>query len=377
MSALQNTLELERILNSDTRSPDEVHRLIDAGIDPFYKQGELVARIATTYNNSTLKWYTKKSSAEFMASRYRAWNIVKAVWDNYRASQGKSAEGIERIYTKDARPDKRNSIAYLRVIRESLMEDDDFSVTLLKMMGWDFPPVLIQALGIDFTSSEDLPNRGGYDSLSNSAYVLSVSQLSALGDFEDTVKAFAGSQVMLAESKDDKPFLIANLLLGGWNYLIDYDKYVEEVLWATRAFLASPNRKWVSGISNPSSTMFVEFASNFREPSNLFKGIALLEEVSREKGFELKYEDDGSFRVAVNRKGDRMPALRGIQMIPEADLAEKKTLAAIYLRWREKGLMTAADRDGMIAEMRALPDEDGNVETFVEAMELLHAGYEN
>ena len=152
MTALANTQRLEDILDSDdpgsAKHVAEVHQLIKDGIDPLYQQGAIVSRVACIYGSSTLSWYDISTSAEFMFDATRAWNLVKAVWHIFPHSP----QGIQRVYTQDARPDKQRSAAYMRALRESLQQGNPFCVALLRLMGKDFPPPIFQALLTDVRS---------------------------------------------------------------------------------------------------------------------------------------------------------------------------------------------------------------------------------
>ena len=199
MSALDNICEIEKILNSDSSRSrkTEVMSLIEKGIDPTYKNGDVVVRVEIEYGSSTLVWYTKETSAVFMHDLRRAWNIVNAAYKAYKKSGG--SEGITQIYKKDSREDKRNSVAYLRALRTSLLDNSLFSLELVKLMGKNYPPAIFQALTVDFTSSKNI-----HKDIHKSVYVITLSELAAVG--YEKVSAFASFQAMLAEHNGDRHF---------------------------------------------------------------------------------------------------------------------------------------------------------------------------
>lgn len=389
---MENTLELERILNEDhpgavgknvrdiaetdfrfsinDENISQVHSLIRGGISPEYERGELVSKVAMAYGINTLEWYTKETSADFMNSRQRAWNLVQAMLYRYRVS--KSSAGISRVYNEDTRKNKSQSIAYLRGIREALQEDSLFSPGLIKLMEKNFPAVLFQALSDDFTDSKQLPSKDGYDSLLESSYVQTLSQMAGLSKkVLEKVEVFSGAQVMLAESKDDKTLLAANLLLGGWTFLIDYDKYSEEVLWAARASLATAKE-----FTGQVVLLYSEAIMKFRNPKNFDDMMTILKRAVADKGMVMNYSADvNDTWIQVGRKlGAKF---QGFTHPSEAELDGKRGLAAIYVKWREKGLHTASDIDEMTAEIKTYKENSYDKEYFLESMEKLYGDYED
>ena len=352
--------ELEILLRRKNVKMQDVAAITNKIANPEHNQGKAVSLALEKFGEKTLGWYTKETSAKFMQSRERAWNLMSAAKRFSEAALDNKYLGIATIYSQDSREDKGHSIAYLRALRESMVEDTGFSEHLIYVVDYDVGTIL-DAVQKDFPDSKrGFPS--DYQYIPSCAYV---KVLEWVRDYRDRspVDSFAAVQVMRAEQAGDRLLLAANLYLSfdGWEFIRNHNEYFTTIAWVMLAKLEliGEGGKDLAELA----AMFWGLASEFSLENrgtarNIIK--KYLERKGMTIGLEtLKLSDDiAEIRGTSTRDGLAVRDSKGNILeerfdsndtFSEAVRADTKHLAKLYLTWmNEHEVATMEDKDELL-----------------------------